>query len=145
MSDFTGKHRTRYGTKPGKIPLDESRSRAVVDMRYREAQDLMRVRRWQDALNLLDALADEDSTRVVVLLDLATCLIEVERDREALYVLAVNQNRLCHLSAYHLILARVAARHWKITQALESARQAIVIDPSARKLIDSIPDLKAVL
>jgi len=80
-----------------------------------------------------------------VLLDLATCLIEVERDREALYVLAVNQSRLCGLSAYHVLVARVAARHWKITQAFESVRKAIAIDPGARKLIDRLPDLKAVL
>ncbi|TWT67502.1 tetratricopeptide repeat protein [Allorhodopirellula solitaria] len=123
----------------------DMQNRRTSEIMYCEATALMHLNRWPEALDLLDRLADDDPSREVVLLDLATCLIEMERDREALNILAVNQENLCELAAYHVLLARVAARHWKIAQALQLVRKAIDINPNARRLIDKIPDLKAVL
>ncbi|MFG0267826.1 MAG: tetratricopeptide repeat protein [Rhodopirellula sp. JB055] len=123
----------------------DKRNRRMSEIRYCEATALMHLRRWQEALELLDQLADEDASRPVVLLDLATCLIELERDREALNVLAINHTELGGLAEYHVLLARIAARHWKIAEALAAARKAIDINPDARRMIDKLPDLKAVV
>ncbi len=123
----------------------EQTDREIDEVMYCEASILMQLRHWQDALELLDALAHADDSRVVVLLDLASCLIELERDREALNVLAVNKDKLCSLAFYHVLLARVAARHWKLTQAMSCVEVAIAIDPSMRRHLDEIADLKAVL
>lgn len=117
-------------------------SRAVDEVSYCESAILMQMGLWHEALELLDRLADVDSSRPAVIFDLVTCLIELDRDRDALNVLRVNHNIHGRHARYHILLARIAARHSNFEQAERCMSTALNLDKAALRMIRDTPEIQ---